>query len=247
MSDINIIKESDFIADRDYLRFMLDSIKIDYNDSALDNFIAYYHMILEGNKIHNLTAITKWKEVVVKHFIDSVLPYKHFLKAENIIDIGAGAGFPSIPIKIINKDIKLTLVDSLNKRVQFINKVCDNLKLNDVEIIHKRAEDMPNSYKNRYDIAVARAVAPLSTLVEYCMPYVKVGGKFLAYKANKAEQELDQALKAIEVMGGIIDNVYPYSIENQDIVRNIIVIKKVRATPLIYPRSGNAPRANPIE
>ena len=217
-------------------------------------FEKYYLLLSQYNSKVNLTAITERNEVFVKHFLDSILPIAEIKTGANIVDVGSGAGFPSLPIKIVRPDISLTMVDSLNKRVNFLNEVLLNLQIKNAKAVHSRAEDFCLKTREKFDVAVARAVAKLNTLVEYLLPLVKVGGVVLAYKGSGYLDELNEAQKAIELLGGKVEKILthnlPTSLENATKEtlgeRNIIVIKKVKPTPKQYPRGQNKPKTQPI-
>jgi 16S rRNA (guanine527-N7)-methyltransferase len=208
----------------------------------------------------NLTAITEESEVVTKHFIDCMAIIKAIkpegdtfvssdLSGKKLIDVGTGAGFPSIPIKIINEDMKLTLLDSLNKRIDFLKEICEKLSLGNVEFVHGRAEDIAhdNNHREKYDIAVARAVANLATLAEYCLPFVKKDGIFLCMKAGNCEDEIESGKNSIKELGGIIEKVDKFTLPDGKNERTIIVIRKINNTKKIYPRKAGIPSKKPIE
>lgn len=229
-------------------RNSMDSIGIELTDAQLNAFETYYDMLIDRNKVMNLTAITEFDEVMDKHFLDSVYLFRSIeLKADyKLIDIGTGAGFPGIPLKIVFPELKITLLDSLNKRVGFLNDVIDELNLNDIEAIHGRAEDIARdkAYRASYDIAVSRAVANLSTLSEYCLPFVKIGGKFVSYKSGDCADEVDNAKAAIHLLGGKINKIDEFSYSNNS--RSFIVIDKVMNTSNKYPRKAGLPSKKPL-
>lgn len=215
----------------------------------IDKFEKYKELILEYNKHTNLTRITEDDEFNVKHFLDSLSLFKTdlFVKDKKIIDIGTGAGFPGLPLKLYNEDLDITLLDSLRKRIDFLDGVIEELGLKKIRAIHARAEEIardPN-YRESYDIAVSRAVANLSTLTEYSMAFVKVGGYFISQKGPEYKEELKSAKRAIELMGGEVKDVIHTPLPN-DIDHYIIVIKKVKATDKKYPRGGGKPRKSPL-
>lgn len=234
----------------DFTKFRnsMNSIGIELTDSQLNAFETYYDMLIDRNKVMNLTAITEFDEVMDKHFLDSVYLFRSIeLKADyKLIDIGTGAGFPGIPLKIVFPELKITLLDSLNKRVGFLNDVIDELNLNDIEAIHGRAEDIARdkAYRASYDIAVSRAVANLSTLSEYCLPFVKIGGKFVSYKSGDCADEVDNAKSAIHSLGGKINKIDEFSYSNNS--RSFIVIDKVMNTSNKYPRKAGLPSKKPL-
>lgn len=234
----------------DFTKFRnsMKSIGIELTDSQLNAFETYYDMLIDRNKVMNLTAITEFDEVMDKHFLDSVYLFRSIkLEADyKLIDIGTGAGFPGIPLKIVFPELKITLLDSLNKRVGFINDVIEELNLNDIEAIHGRAEDIARNkaYRASYDIAVSRAVANLSTLSEYCLPFVKIGGKFVSYKSGDCADEVDNAKAAIHLLGGKINKIDEFSYSNNS--RSFIVIDKVMNTSNKYPRKAGLPSKKPL-
>lgn len=207
-------------------------------------FEKYYSLLTKWNEKINLTAITEKEEVFLKHFEDSLIGEKFIKKGSTVIDIGTGAGFPSLPIKIVREDIDLTLNDCLNKRLIFLNEVIKELGLKKVRTLHSRAEDLKREEK--YDYAVSRAVARLSTLCEYCMPFVKVGGYFISYKANDCEEEIEEAKKAIQILGGEIEEIKEIKLSDESIVRKLIFIKKIKDCDKKYPRGKNLPKTKPI-
>lgn len=228
-------------------RFSLLGILV--TEPMIEKFEKYFEMLIEYNNNINLTAITEKNDVYIKHFIDSVLPYKQFKKGASVCDVGSGAGFPAIPLKIVRPDLKLLLVDCLEKRVNFLKKLVEELGLEDVKVIHARAEDVGRDFNHRegYDYAVSRGVAKLNTLSEYCIPLVRIGGKVLAYKSVDIEEEIGNAINAITELGGTLDEVLKIDIPNTDITRKIVVIRKDDATPNKYPRGLNKPKLMPIE
>ena len=215
----------------------------------IDKFEKYKELILEYNKHTNLTRITEDDEFNVKHFLDSLSLFKTdlFVKDKKIIDIGTGAGFPGLPLKLYNEDLNITLLDSLRKRIDFLNGVIEELGLKKIRAIHARAEEIARDPKHResYDIAVSRAVANLSTLTEYAMAFVKVGGYFISQKGPEYKEELKSAKRAIELMGGEVKDIIHTPLPN-DIDHYILVIKKVKATDKKYPRGGGKPRKSPL-
>ena len=222
--------------------------KYGFSLSALqiNQFERYYEFLISENKKYNLTAITEKNDVIFKHFLDSCLAEKNIIKNAKIIDIGSGAGFPSIPLKILRPDIKFVLVDSLNKRVNFLNELIKILNLQDVVAVHARAEDYIKDNREKFDYAVARAVAPLNTLLEYLVPYVKVGGECLIYKSQKLEDEIETYQNALKVLGCKVEKIENFNIDEIDAVRKILIIKKCFVTPIKYPRGKNLPKTKPI-
>lgn len=237
---------------------LLKEINIELSDEQINQFINYYEMLVETNKVMNLTAITEYDEVIVKHFIDS-LSLINAVDIEllnngslNIIDIGTGAGFPGIPLKIAFPNINITLLDSLGKRVDFLNNVIASLNLNDkgsVKAIHSRAEDYikENGIRESFDIAVSRAVSNLAVLSEYCIPYVKENGYFIPYKSNSTDDELSTSTNAISILGGETEDVISFVLPGtQDVYRTFIKIKKTHPTPNKYPRKAGLPVKKPL-
>ena len=231
----------------------LQELNITLSDSQIEQFVIYYEMLIKKNQVMNLTAITDFDEVLKKHFVDSLSLVKVFDLGSagekiSLIDIGTGAGFPGIPLKIAFPDVKVTLLDSLNKRVDFLNEVIAALKLDGIDAVHGRAEDYakPDQLREKFDLCVSRAVANLSILSEYCLPYVKVDGKFISYKSDKAAEELEKATSAIDILGGQIEEQIAFTLPDSDICRNLVVIRKIRETPRKYPRKAGAASKRPI-
>lgn len=211
-------------------------------------FYAYMELLIEWNEKMNLTAITEPKEIILKHFVDSLTIAKYVEEGKSIIDMGTGAGFPGIPIKIYRKDVKVVLADSLNKRIKFLDEVIDKLKLENVETIHCRAEELGKNkqYREKFDYATSRAVANLSTLSEYLMPFVKLNGKCIFMKTIEVEEELEKAKKAIKTLGGKIEKVDKFEIPESDLGRSIIIVKKEKITPSKFPRKPGTPAKEPL-
>ena len=235
--------------DEKFIKNLL-SFGIELDDIKLEQFHKYYELLIEWNKNINLTAITEYGDVLTKHFLDSLSIVKAIdcKQTLSLIDVGTGAGFPGIPIKIVFPNIKVTLLDSLKKRVNFLDEVIKNLSLTDIEAIHGRAEDFAKEDKLReqYDISVSRAVANLSTLSELCLPYVNVNGKFISYKSEKADIELIEADNAIQILGGGNIEKIPFLLPGTEFERNIIVIDKIMKTPSKYPRKSGKPEKSPL-
>ena len=232
----------------------LTELHITLSDSQVEQFLTYYEMLIEKNQVMNLTAITDFDEVLKKHFVDSLSLVKacdldYAEKEISLIDVGTGAGFPGIPLKIVFPNMKITLMDSLNKRVDFLSEVISALKLDGIDAIHGRAEDYakPDQLREKYDLCVSRAVANLSTLSEYCLPYVKVGGKFISYKSEKVAEELKEAEYAIDVLGGKVESQIDFTLPDSDIYRNLVVIDKISETPRKYPRKAGTASKNPLK
>ena len=230
---------------KEKIKTKFEEYNLSLTEKQLQQFEHYYNLLIEWNNKFNLTAITELDAVIEKHFIDSVLPLSN-LKQQKVVDIGAGAGFPSIPLKIMNPDIELVMVDSVNKKVTFLQAVIEVLGLTNTRAIHSRVEDLglnPN-FREKFDIVVARAVASLNTLCEYTIPFVRLGGKFVAYKSIEVENELEAAKKAIQILGGTLKTVEKFEIGEN--TRATVVITKSTKTPPKYPRSKNKPRLEPI-
>lgn len=208
-----------------------------------DLFETYFQDVVEKNKVLNLTAITERRDFYIKHFIDSVLPAKNLYG--NVLDVGTGAGFPGIPLKIIKPELDITLLDSLKKRLIFLDEEINKLCLNNIRTIHARCEDFGQSDKREtFDFVLSRAVAKLNTLCEYCLPLVKIGGYFIAYKSIDTQEEINQALNCIKKLGGQIEKTEEYNIEGNE--RTLVYIKKINNTPKQYPRGQNKPRLKPL-
>ena len=223
-------------------------MNIEINDNQIKKFYEYMNLLIEWNDKINLTAITEPKEVIVKHFIDSILAAKYIKDNSSIIDVGTGAGFPGIPLKIFNDSYKITLLDSLNKRTIFLQEVIDKLGLENMEVIHGRAEDYAQDKKHRemYDYAISRAVAPLNILLEYLVPYTRIDGSVIAMKGSNAEQELIEAKNAINKLGAEVREKSVIQLPDDSGERYILVISKKEHTNKIYPRKAGTPKKNPL-
>lgn len=228
----------------------LSTLGIKLSDIQINQFITYFEMLVEWNHVMNLTAITEYDEVMKKHFVDSLSLIKAYdiNKKTKVIDIGTGAGFPGLALKIAYPNLQVTLLDSLNKRIHFLNAVIDRLQLTEVDTVHGRAEDFakPGKLREKYDLCVSRAVANLSTLSEYCLPFVKEGGYFISYKSEKITEEAESAEKAITILGGKVKRQVEFKLPDSDIYRNLFVIQKVKKTPTKYPRKAGLPSKEPL-
>jgi len=218
------------------------------SEKEQNQFYQYMQLLLMWNEKMNLTAITEPKEILIKHFIDSMSISPYIEENTKVLDVGTGAGFPGIPLKIVLSQNDFTLLDSLNKRINFLNEVIRNLKLEKIETVHGRAEEFCKIAKRRegYDIVTSRAVAKLNTLLEYMLPFVKIGGKCICMKSLEIEEELNNANRAIEILGGEVEKVETITLENTDITRKILIIKKIKETPKKYPRKAGMPSKEPI-
>lgn len=227
-----------------------ESVDIKLSETQINQFQKYYDLLVEWNSFMNLTAITEFNEVLKKHFFDSlsIVKIMDMKKAGSLIDIGTGAGFPGIPLKIAFPHLQVVLLDSLGKRVKFLNSVINELKLENIQAIHGRAEDFAKDikYREQFDLSVSRAVANLASLSEYCIPYTKLGGSFVSYKSVKAEEEIHTAEKAISVLGGKVMNICKFELLDTG-ERTLVQIKKVKKTDKKYPRKAGIPSREPIQ
>ena len=237
--------------DRDSLTRKMRALGIELSDRQAGQFETYYEMMIEKNKVMNLTAITDPEEVIEKHFVDSLAmaAYTDLTKIGSCIDVGTGGGFPGVPLKIVYPHLQMTLMDSLNKRLVFLEDVIRELGLSDTVTCHARAEDLGHqkTYREHYDLCTSRAVANLSTLSEYCLPLVRQGGSFISYKAGQAEAEIEGAREAVRILGGRIDHIYSYQIPGTDYDRTLIEIRKIKGTPGKYPRKAGTPSREPLK
>ncbi len=228
----------------------LNEIGVKLDDIQKQQFFKFYELLVEWNKVMNLTGITEYEEVNEKHFVDSLSIVKavDMHQVRSVIDIGTGAGFPGIPLKIAFPHLKVVLLDSLNKRIKFLNTVIEELGLENIETIHGRAEDFAKQaeYREQFDLCVSRAVANLATLSEYCIPYVKKDGLFVPYKSGEIDQEVEQSKKAVHVLGGKIENVVKFQLPGTEIGRSFVNIKKVQNTAKKFPRKAGLPAKEPI-
>lgn len=229
----------------------LNALGVLLSEEQINQFLKYYELLVEWNGFMNLTAITEYDEVMKKHFVDSLSLIKTFdvSKKVKVIDVGTGAGFPGLALKIAYPNLQVTLLDSLNKRINFLNEVISQLGLTDVETVHGRAEDFakPDKLRGKFDLCVSRAVANLSTLSEYCLPFVKVGGEFISYKSEKIVEEMSAAKNAIGILGGRFDRSEEFYLPDSEIYRNLVVIRKIKETPKKFPRKAGLPSKEPIK
>ncbi len=218
-------------------------------ETQLVQFAKYYEMLIETNKVMNLTALTEPQDVAVKHIVDSLMAYADYFPGKVLADVGTGAGFPGIPLKIFCPSLKVVLIDSLAKRLNFLQRVIDELGLQQIECVHLRAEDAGKNiaHREKYDIVTARAVARLSVLSEYCLPLVKVGGMFVALKGAKYKEEIASAAKALNVLGGKLVNAQQVELPGLNDGRAVVSIKKIKPSPKAYPRKAGLPEKNPLE
>ena len=226
---------------------LLSEINIEINENKIDMFYLYMQELLEWNKKINLTAIEDENEIILKHFIDSLTVQKYIKNAQNIIDIGTGAGFPGIPLAIVNEKSNIVLLDSLNKRINFLNNVIQKLELSNVKAIHGRAEDLAKivQHREKYDIVISRAVAPFNILLEYMLPFNKVNSYTIAMKGSNIE-EVDISNNALKKLGGKIEKIEKIKLPNTDIKRNIIIVRKIEETPKKFPRKAGIPKKEPL-
>lgn len=232
------------------LKNRMDRLQIETNENMLEQFDLFYHLLVEWNKVMNLTGITEYEEVVEKHFADS-LSLARFLdlnKIHTVIDVGTGAGFPGIPLKIAFPHLKVVLLDSLNKRINFLNEVIAKLDLKEIHTIHGRAEEYARKpeYREQFDLCVSRAVANLSVLSEYCIPYIRVGGIFVPHKSGEIDEEVAASRKAVDILGGQIDHVEKFQLPDTDIHRSFVFINKIKNTQKKYPRKAGTPAKEPL-
>lgn len=225
-------------------------LNITLTERQKNQFIRYYEYLIEKNKVMNLTGITEFQEVLVKHFLDSLACVKavDMTKVKAVMDIGTGAGFPGIPLKIAYPHLKVCLLDSLRKRVNFLEETFTLLGLENITAIHGRAEEYARNkaYRQKYDLCVSRAVSNLATLSEYCLPYVKTGGSFISYKSGKVQEETEQAVKAVKILGGHVKDIQYFTLPGTEIERSLVIIEKIKDTPGKYPRKAGTPLKEPI-
>ncbi len=226
------------------------SMGITLTNEQLSQFMDYYEYLIEKNQVMNLTAITEFEDVVRKHFVDSlsIVRVCDMQKCDTLIDVGTGAGFPGVPLKIAFPHLRVVLLDSLNKRVQFLNELIDKLRLNEISAVHGRAEDYgkEKEYREQFDLCVSRAVANLSSLSEYCLPFVRVNGQFISYKSTNINMEIEDAQTAIRLLGGNVVQTEDFQLPESDISRSFLVIQKERPTPAKFPRKAGLPSKEPL-
>lgn len=229
----------------------LEKLNTHLNEKQVYQFMKYYEMLIETNKVMNLTAITDFDEVIDKHFVDSLALIQaiDLNKELKVIDVGTGAGFPGIPLKIAFPELDILLLDSLNKRIHFLDQVISELGLENIQTIHGRAEDFGKNslYREKFDLCVSRAVANLSTLSEYCVPFVKVDGYFISYKSGKVQEELDASRHAVDILGGKVEKCLNYALADTDMERSLVVIHKLKPTKKAYPRKAGKPSKEPLQ
>lgn len=231
----------------------LENLHIKITDEQMNKFMTYYENLIEWNKVMNLTTVTAFDDVIHRHFLDSLsivnaIPENEIRNMRSVIDVGTGAGFPGIPLAIVFPELQVTLMDSLQKRINFLNDTCEKCHVKNVQTVHSRAEDLGHDrdYRERYDLVVSRAVARLSILTEYCLPFAKVNGVFAAYKSGNIDEELKNSSKAIRLLGGTSPEITKFTLEGTDSSRSIVLIKKKTSTSGKYPRKAGVPTESPL-
>ena len=239
------MKEEEF---NEKMKESLKELNIELSEKQLNQFYNYMNILIEWNKVMNLTNITEPEEIIQKHFVDSLTILKSIKENDSIIDVGTGAGFPGIPIKIVFPETRITLLDSLNKRIKFLEEVINKLELKNIETIHGRAEEVAHNkkYREKYDIAIARAVDPLNVLSEYLLPFVKIGGYAICMKGVKGKEEAEEGKNAIKILGGEITSSREFNLPNTEMARTIIQIEKIKNTEKKYPRKAGTPTKMPL-
>lgn len=230
------------------LKNLAQKINLIINDDEVKNFYEYMNLLIKWNEKMNLTAIIEPDEVILKHFIDCLTLQKYVKDFSNIIDIGTGAGFPGVPLSILNNNCKVTLMDSLNKRIKFLDEVSNKINSKNIDTIHARAEELAQNihYREKFECATSRAVAPLNVLLEYMLPFVKVNGYCICMKGSNIEEEILNSKESLEILGGVIEEVVNFYLPDSDIGRSIVIIKKIKQTPKKYPRKAGTPSKEPI-
>lgn len=227
-----------------------ESLGIVLSDRQIEQFMIYYEYLIEKNKVMNLTGITEFEDVMRKHFVDSLAIVKavDMQEIRTMLDLGTGAGFPGVPLKIVFPEIKIVLLDSLNKRIRFLNEIIEKCRFENIEAIHGRAEELARKteFREKFDLCVSRAVANLASLSEYCLPYVKIGGLFVSYKSGNIDIELNEAKNAVFLLGGEKKDTLRFQLPGSDIDRSLVVIEKKRGTPEKYPRKAGMPVKEPL-
>ncbi|MBE5822074.1 MAG: 16S rRNA (guanine(527)-N(7))-methyltransferase RsmG [Clostridiales bacterium] len=232
---------------KEYLKELLNQVNVELSDEKINKFISFKDILLEWSEKINLTTITEEKEIYKKHFVDSIIPSKYIKENSKVLDVGTGAGFPGIPLKITREDIDITLLDAVNKKINYLNDVIKRLNLDKIQTVHSRAEDFAKENREKFDVVISRAVANMSTLSEYLLPFVKIGGTAICMKGPNIDEELNQAKKAINILGGKVQEVIEYTIPDTDLKYNLVIIKKERNTPKQYPRKAGKPSSEPIK
>ena len=230
------------------MKLEFNAIGASINKEQIEKFYRYMEILLEWNQKMNLTAIVEPKEVILKHFVDSITIEGYIAQNAQVIDIGTGAGFPGIPLKLVRNDLNITLMDSLNKRITFLEEVVNKLKLTNIDAIHSRAEELAKNkdYREKFDVATSRAVAPLNVLLEYMLPFVKVNGICICMKGSSIENEIQESRKCLELLGGKIEKIDSFELHENSHARNIIIVRKIKNTPNKYPRKAGMPTKEPI-
>lgn len=233
-----------------YLERAFENIDITLTEKQTRQFLRYYELLTEWNQVMNLTAITEYEDVVLKHFVDSLALRRvcDLTSDKKLLDVGTGAGFPGIPLKIVFPQLEVTLLDSLNKRVKFLDHVIDELELDTITAVHGRAEDLARKgeYREQFDLCVSRAVANLASLSEYCIPFVKIGGMFVAYKSGNSEEEIGKSQRAVSLLGGRLKKVEEFTLPDSDISRCFVMVEKAKETKGKYPRKAGMPGKDPL-
>lgn len=226
----------------------LEKMQIEFSEEQYNQFYKYMNLLIEWNKKINLTAIIEPKEIILKHFVDSLAVAKYIEKNQRVADVGTGAGFPGIPLKIYRKDLKITLIDSLNKRLNFLNEVISELELKEIVTVHGRAEELGHNkeYREKFDIVTSRAVANLSTLSEYLIPFIRENGKCIYMKTLEVDEELKKAKKAIKILGGKTIKTDKFYLPESEIGRSVVIVEKEKQTPIKYPRKPGTPSKEPL-